>query len=77
LDSPPPKTGVRDYLLSENRFKMLTMSKPEAARQLFAQAQADAESRRRFYQFMQSRNLKGEAAAPATIKVSFHGEPPA
>ena len=62
LDSPPPKTGVRDYLLSENRFKMLTMSKPEAARQLFAQAQADAEGRRRFYQFLQSRTLKVEVA---------------
>ncbi len=67
LDSAPPKAAVQDYLLSENRFKMLTMSKPEAARQFFAQAQADAQRRRAFYQFMQSRNLKTEAApgAPA------------
>ena len=43
MDSPPAKTGVRDYLLSENRFKMLTMSKPDAARQFFAEAQTDAE----------------------------------
>ena len=54
LDSPPPKAPIKDYLLSENRFKMLTMSKPDAARQLFARAQSDVDSRRKFYQFMQS-----------------------
>jgi pyruvate-ferredoxin/flavodoxin oxidoreductase len=65
LDSPPPKTPVRDYLLSENRFKMLTMSKPDAAQRFFAEAQTDAESRRKFYQFMQSQSFKPAAAAPA------------
>jgi pyruvate-ferredoxin/flavodoxin oxidoreductase len=78
LDCPPPKAGVRDYLLSENRFKMLTMSKPEAARQFFAEAQTDAEQRRKFYQFMQSRDPKGGGAAPATLPVTFLApEPPA
>jgi pyruvate-ferredoxin/flavodoxin oxidoreductase len=76
LDSPPAKTAVRDYLLSENRFKMLTLSKPEAAARLFAQAQEDAERRRKFYQFMHSRNLKTESA-PATLPVQFAApEPP-
>jgi pyruvate-ferredoxin/flavodoxin oxidoreductase len=69
LDSGTPKAKVQDYLLSENRFKMLTKSKPEEAKQLFARAQADAEKRFKFYQFLQTRNLKSaivEAAKPAT-----------
>jgi pyruvate-ferredoxin/flavodoxin oxidoreductase len=76
LDSPPPKAGVGDYLLSENRFKMLTLSKPDAARQFFAEAQADAGDRRRFYEFMQSRTLKAEAAPPEKPKLSPATEPP-
>ncbi len=75
IDSAPPKTGVRDYLLSENRFKMLTMSKPDAARQFFAQAQADSENRRKFYTFMQSWNLKPEAPASHESKKSAAAEP--
>ena len=39
------KTKVQDYLLSENRFKMLTKSKPEDAKEFFAQAQVDADRR--------------------------------
>jgi pyruvate-ferredoxin/flavodoxin oxidoreductase len=70
LDSPPPKAGVRDYLLSENRFKMLTMSKPDDARLFFAQAQTDAESRRAYYQFLQSQSLKAEPAPTAATKTS-------
>jgi ferritin len=55
---------------------MLTLSKPEAAARLFAQAQEDAERRRKFYQFMHSRNLKTESA-PATLPVQFAApEPP-
>jgi pyruvate-ferredoxin/flavodoxin oxidoreductase len=77
LDSPPPKAGVRDYLLSENRFKMLTLSKPDAARQFFAQAQTDAESRRKFYQFLQDRNLNAEAAPPSVSKKPVPAQPPA
>jgi pyruvate-ferredoxin/flavodoxin oxidoreductase len=77
LDSPPPKTGVRDYLLSENRFKMLTLSKPDAARQFFAQAQTDAESRRKYYQFLHDRDLKTEAAPPPVSKKPVPAQPPA
>jgi pyruvate-ferredoxin/flavodoxin oxidoreductase len=65
LDSPPAKTPVRDYLLSENRFKMLTMSKPDDARLFFAQAQADADGRRKYYEFLQGQNLKAAAASTA------------
>jgi pyruvate-ferredoxin/flavodoxin oxidoreductase len=72
MDSSVAKSKVQEYLLSENRFKMLTKSKPEEAKKLFAQAQADAERRWKFYQFMQTRECKtniNEAAAktPSTI----------
>ena len=43
-------------MMSENRFKMLTKSKPEDAKKLFAQAQVDADRRWKFYQFMAQRD---------------------
>ena len=58
LDSPAAKAKVQDFLLSENRFKMLTKSKPEAAKQFFAQAQADSERRWKLYQYLGGRDLK-------------------
>jgi pyruvate-ferredoxin/flavodoxin oxidoreductase len=64
LDSGAAKAKVQDYLLSENRFKMLTKSKPEDAKKFFAQAQVDAERRWKNYQFMAGRDLK-PAATPA------------
>ena len=65
MDSAAAKTKVQEYLLSENRFKMLTKSKPEDAKKFFAQAQADVEHRWKFYQFLHGRNLQAENAAPA------------
>jgi pyruvate-ferredoxin/flavodoxin oxidoreductase len=55
LDSSAAKTKVQDYMLSENRFKMLTKSKPEDARRFFAQAQADADRRWKFYEYLANR----------------------
>jgi pyruvate-ferredoxin/flavodoxin oxidoreductase len=52
LDSQAAKTKVQDYLLSENRFKMLTKSKPEDAKRFFAQAQTDADKRWAYYQYL-------------------------
>ena len=52
LDSGAAKSKVQDFMLSENRFKMLTKSKPEDAKKFFAQAQVDADRRWKFYQFM-------------------------
>ncbi|MCX7827048.1 MAG: hypothetical protein N2689_16080, partial [Verrucomicrobiae bacterium] len=64
LDSAPPKVKVQEYLLSENRFKMLTKSKPEVAKQLFAAAQKDVETRYAYYQYLASRKF-GPQPAPA------------
>jgi pyruvate-ferredoxin/flavodoxin oxidoreductase len=57
---------VQDYLLSENRFKMLTKSKPEEAKKLFAQAQVDADRRWKFYQFLAERDTKTGNGQPAS-----------
>jgi pyruvate-ferredoxin/flavodoxin oxidoreductase len=65
LDSTAAKAKVHDYLMSENRFKMLTKSKPEDAKKFFAQAQTDADRRWKFYQFLAQRDMKA-GAAPAT-----------
>jgi pyruvate-ferredoxin/flavodoxin oxidoreductase len=61
LDSRPPKQKVEEYLLMENRFKMLTKSEPERAKQLFKLAQQDAEARYRFYEYLAARKLTPEA----------------
>jgi pyruvate-ferredoxin/flavodoxin oxidoreductase len=57
LDSSAAKSRVQDYLMSENRFKMLTKSKPDDAKKFFAQAQTDADRRWKFYQFLAQRNM--------------------
>jgi pyruvate-ferredoxin/flavodoxin oxidoreductase len=62
LDSPAARTKVQDYLLSENRFKMLTKSRPEDAKKFFTQVQTDAERRWKLYQFLAGRSLKSTDA---------------
>jgi len=62
LDCAPPKQPVREYLNSENRFKMLTKTDPAAAERLFAQAQEDVEERRQLYQYLAAREFKSKEA---------------
>jgi pyruvate-ferredoxin/flavodoxin oxidoreductase len=62
LDSGAPKVKVQDFLMSENRFKMLTKSRPEEAKELFAKAQTDVDNRFKFYQYMAARG----SATPET-----------
>ena len=77
LDSSAAKSKVQDFLVSENRFKMLTKSKPEDAKKLFAQAQVDADRRWKFYQFMAQRDMKTESAATsAAAKASSVDQQP-
>ena len=57
LDSAPPKLPIEQYLNLENRFRMLTASKPDVAHRLFAEAQADANARWKLYQYLAARNL--------------------
>jgi pyruvate-ferredoxin/flavodoxin oxidoreductase len=60
LDSGAAKYKVKDFMMTENRFKMLTKSKPDDAKKFFEQSQADAERRWKFYQFMAARDSKPE-----------------
>ncbi len=64
LDSGAAKAKVSDFMMSENRFKMLTKSKPEDAKKFFAQSQVEADRRWKFYQNMAARDLKAETTPP-------------
>ena len=66
VDSGAAKSQVKDYLMSENRFKMLTKSKPADAKKFFAQSQADADRRWKFYQTMAQREAKPEVKPTAS-----------
>ncbi len=57
LDSRAPTRKVQDFLFMETRFKMLTKSKPEEAKELWKLAQSDAETRYRMYEYMAQRKF--------------------
>ena len=57
LDSRPPKLPLKEYLQMENRFKMLELSKPEVARELFAEAQDDVRTRYAMYEYLATRSF--------------------
>jgi pyruvate-ferredoxin/flavodoxin oxidoreductase len=65
IDSGAAKSRVQDFMMTENRFKMLTKSKPDDAKRFFAQSQTDADRRWKFYQFMAARDTKMENALVA------------
>jgi len=60
LDSRAPTKKVRDFMQMETRFKMLTKSNPEEAKLLWQEAQHDAETRYRFYEYMAQRKTEKE-----------------
>ncbi len=66
LDSRPPKQPVEEYMNMENRFKMLTKSKPDVAKALHEAAQANIEERWATYKYLASRSfdeLNGDGAS--------------
>ena len=60
LDSRAPARKVQDFLLMETRFKMLSKSKPDAAKALWQQAQRDAEARFKMYEYLAQRKFAPE-----------------
>ncbi|MDD5671607.1 MAG: thiamine pyrophosphate-dependent enzyme, partial [Candidatus Omnitrophica bacterium] len=64
LEKPAKKIPISQYLNMENRFKMLTKSKPEAAKRLFDEAQKDADKRAQYYEYLAAR--KWVSANPQT-----------
>ncbi len=63
VDSRAPKLPAEQYLLMENRFKMITKSRPEEAKKLFRQVQQGVEERWRFYQRMAEKPHPAEPVA--------------
>jgi pyruvate-ferredoxin/flavodoxin oxidoreductase len=63
LDSRTPTRKLQDFMLMETRFKMLTKSKPEDAKRLWAEAQRDVEARFRLYEYLAQRKTAPEATA--------------
>ncbi len=57
LDSRPPKIPVTDFLHMENRFKMLELSRPDTARELFQKAQEGIDQRWAMYQYLATRSF--------------------
>jgi pyruvate-ferredoxin/flavodoxin oxidoreductase len=55
LDSRAPKIPLEQYLYQENRFRMLTRSHPEQAKQLLREAQADVYTRWHLYEYLAAR----------------------
>jgi pyruvate-ferredoxin/flavodoxin oxidoreductase len=63
LDSRTPTRKLQDFMLMETRFKMLTKSKPEDAKKLWAEAQRDVEARYRLYEYLAQRKTAPEPTA--------------
>lgn len=60
LDSSAPKLPVKQYMLMENRFKMLLKTKPYEAKSLYAKAQEDINSRWSLYEYLAARGSEAE-----------------
>ncbi|MBE9142033.1 pyruvate:ferredoxin (flavodoxin) oxidoreductase [Planktothrix mougeotii] len=58
LDSKSPKKTVEPSMYAENRFKMLTKSKPADAKRLLQEAQQDVNTRWKLYEYMAARSLE-------------------
>ena len=61
LDSRQPRMPVDQAMYSENRFKMLLRSKPEDAKKLAQEAQADVNARWQMYQYLAARPFGASA----------------
>lgn len=65
LDSRTPSMPVEQFMMMENRFKMLVKSKPEEAKKLFQLAQKDVETRWKTYEYLAQRKMQPEAPKDA------------
>jgi pyruvate-ferredoxin/flavodoxin oxidoreductase len=73
LDSRKPNRSLDDYLMMENRFKMLTKTNPQRARELFKTAQSDVDARFAMYDYLAKRKGLDVAAAPPPAAAA-HGD---
>lgn len=64
LDSKAPSIPVEQFLMAENRFKMLTKSKPEEAKRLFQLAQKDVDARWKTFEYLSQAKGQADASKP-------------
>jgi pyruvate-ferredoxin/flavodoxin oxidoreductase len=64
LDSRTPTRKVKDYLQQQTRFKMLQKSNPEHAKLLWQEAQDDADTRYRLYEYLAQRKSAQAPVVP-------------
>jgi pyruvate-ferredoxin/flavodoxin oxidoreductase len=70
IDSRPAAMKMEDFYMRENRFKMLTKTAPDHARDLWGRSQGDSDSRWALYQHMASRPVSnGQVATPTAVPV--------
>ncbi len=76
LDSRRPKMPVEKFMYMENRFKMLTKSKPHMAKALATAAQSDADYRWATYEYLASRSFhtNGSDASEADDTTTKNGD---
>jgi pyruvate-ferredoxin/flavodoxin oxidoreductase len=60
LDSSAPKIPVGRYMYMENRFKMLSKSKPEDAKRMLQEAQADVNARWKLHEYLAAKKDQTE-----------------
>lgn len=69
LDSRTPKGHLADAIYRENRFAMLTRSKPEEARKLLEEAELELHSRWKLYHYMAEQSW-GNGNGVETVKAT-------
>ena len=65
LDSKAPTIPLEQYLMLENRFKMIVKSNPEEAKKLFQIAQKDVSARWKRFEYLAQGKSDIEAPNPA------------
>ena len=63
LDSKPPKIKLEDYIYTETRYKMLTKSHPERAKELLSFAQEEVLKKWSFYEQMAGMSYEKPASS--------------
>jgi pyruvate-ferredoxin/flavodoxin oxidoreductase len=58
IDMKQPKQSVESSMYQENRFKMLTKSKPELAKKLLDEAQNEVNARWKMYEYLAARQVE-------------------
>jgi len=74
LDSRTPTCRVKNFLEQQTRFKMLTQSKPDDAKRLWAQCQHDAETRFAMYEYLAQRKGERPPTSPPDLQ-NVEGQP--